>query len=94
MFSLIIAAQEEESAPEPTFGVSGSIDTYYRSSEFAPAHLFANLPGFAMGMANIIMSVLGRKKSVFLLLTLFSVLEVQTRFWFSTDGIFTEVPTW
>ncbi len=61
MFSLILAAQEEESAPEPTFGVSGSIDTYYRSSEFAPGTSFANLPGFAMGMANIIMSYEGEK---------------------------------
>jgi hypothetical protein len=61
MFSFILAAQEEESAPEPTFGVSGSIDTYYRSSEFAPGTSFANLPGFAMGMANIIMSYEGEK---------------------------------
>ena len=61
MFSFFLVAQEEESAPEPTFGVSGSIDTYYRSSEFAPGTSFANLPGFAMGMANIVMSYEGRK---------------------------------
>lgn len=61
MFSLILVAQEEESAPEPTFGVSGSIDTYYRSNEFTPGTSFANLNGFAMGMANIIMSYEGEK---------------------------------
>ena len=61
MFSFILVAQEEESAPEPTFGVSGSIDTYYRSNEFTPGTSFANLNGFAMGMANIIMSYEGEK---------------------------------
>lgn len=61
MFSLILVAQEDESAPEPTFGVSGSIDTYYRSNEFTPGTSFANLNGFAMGMANIIMSYEGEK---------------------------------
>ncbi len=61
MFSLVLVAQEEESAPEPTFGVSGSIDTYYRSNEFTPGTSFANLNGFAMGMANIIMSYEGEK---------------------------------
>ena len=59
--SYVTFAQEEETAPEPTFGVSGSIDTYFRSSEFAPGTSFANLPGFAMGMANIIMSYEGEK---------------------------------
>jgi hypothetical protein len=60
---LVAIAQEEEAAPAPapTFGVSGSIDTYYRSSEYAPGTSFANLPGFAMGMANIIMSYEGEK---------------------------------
>lgn len=57
----VAIAQEEEAAPEPTFGVSGSIDTYYRSSEYAPGTSFANLPGFALGMANIIMSYEGEK---------------------------------
>jgi hypothetical protein len=52
-------AQEEE--PAPTFSVAGSIDTYFRSSEAAPGTSFANLPGFSMGMANIIMSYEGEK---------------------------------
>ena len=52
-------AQEEE--PAPTFSVAGSIDTYFRSSESAPGTSFANLPGFSMGMANIIMSYEGEK---------------------------------
>ena len=61
MTGFVAIAQEEEAAPEPTFGVSGSIDTYYRSSEYAPGTSFANLPGFALGMANIIMSYEGEK---------------------------------
>jgi len=52
-------AQEEE--PAPTFSVAGSIDTYFRSSEAKPGTSFANLPGFSMGMANIIMSYEGEK---------------------------------
>ena len=53
-------AQEEEE-PAPTFSVAGSVDTYFRSSEAAPGTSFANLPGFSMGMANIIMSYEGEK---------------------------------
>tara|TARA_B100001057_G_scaffold348574_1_gene349941 strand:- start:683 stop:1681 length:999 start_codon:yes stop_codon:yes gene_type:complete len=52
-------AQEEE--PAPTFSVAGSIDTYFRSSEAKPRTSFADLPGFSMGMANIIMSYEGEK---------------------------------
>ncbi len=52
-------AQEEE--PAPTFSVAGSIDTYFRSSEAKPGTSFADLPGFSMGMANIIMSYEGEK---------------------------------
>jgi hypothetical protein len=48
-------------AQEPTFSVSGSVDTYYRSTEFAPATSFANLNGFALGMANIVLSYEGEK---------------------------------
>lgn len=51
-------AQAQE---EPTFSVSGTVDTYYRSSEFAPNTSFANLPGFALGMANIVLSYEGEK---------------------------------
>jgi hypothetical protein len=59
LLSVSTYAQEEESAS--TFSVAGSIDTYFRSSESAPGTSFANLPGFSMGMANIIMSYEGEK---------------------------------
>jgi len=61
LVSFTAIAQEEETAAEPTFALSGSIDTYYRSSEYAPGTSFANLPGFAMGMANLIVSYEGEK---------------------------------
>ena len=51
-------AQAQE---EPTFSVSGTVDTYYRSSEYAPGTAFANLNGFALGMANIVLSYEGEK---------------------------------
>ena len=59
LLSVSTYAQEEE--PAQTFSVAGSIDTYFRSSESAPGTSFANLPGFSMGMANIIMSYEGEK---------------------------------
>ena len=52
---------EETAEEKPSFSVSGSIDTYYRSNEFAPNTSFANLPGFALGMANIVLSYEGEK---------------------------------
>ncbi len=51
----------EETTEEPTFNIAGSIDTYYRSSEYAPGTSFGNLPGFALGMANVIVSYEGEK---------------------------------
>ena len=51
----------EETTEEPTFSLSGSIDTYYRSSEYAPGTSFGDLPGFALGMANVIVSYEGEK---------------------------------
>ncbi|MEL0225629.1 MAG: outer membrane beta-barrel protein [Flavobacteriaceae bacterium] len=54
-------ATTEVAAEEPTFSLSGSIDTYYRSSEYAPGTSFGNLPGFALGMANVIVSYEGEK---------------------------------
>ncbi len=45
----------------PTFSVSGTVDTYYRITEFAPGTSFANLNGFALGMANIVLSYEGEK---------------------------------
>ena len=66
--STITFAQETEVATEepteeaaPTFSVSGSVDTYFRSAEFAPNTSFAGIPGFALGMANIVLSYEGEK---------------------------------
>ena len=68
LFSGSITMAQEETATveaaveeEPTFNISGSIDTYYRSSEYAPGTSFGNLPGFALGMANVILSYEGEK---------------------------------
>ncbi|WP_205127408.1 outer membrane beta-barrel protein, partial [Okeania hirsuta] len=57
------AEEEEEDEPKLTF--SGSVDTYFRtnlngpndiskSGIVAPATSFANLPGFSLGMINLI----------------------------------------
>jgi hypothetical protein len=65
-------AQEEESAG---FSISGSLDAYYRmnfnstndatqidsGATLAPGTSFANLPGFSLGMANIVGSFEGEK---------------------------------
>ena len=52
------SAQAQE---ESTFSVSGTVDSYYRSSEYAPGTSFANLNGFSLGMANIVLSYEGEK---------------------------------
>ncbi|MGC1206053.1 MAG: porin [Flavobacteriaceae bacterium] len=60
-------AQEEAEAPK--FTLSGSIDVYYRANftapndenTIAPRSSFADLPGFALGMANVIASYDGEK---------------------------------
>lgn len=60
-------AQEEE--PKPSFAISGSVDAYYRANftapndenAIAPNSSFANLPGFALGMANVIAAYEGEK---------------------------------
>lgn len=67
-------AQEEETEEEkPKFTISGSIDAYYRANlngdnsapggtpNAAPGSSFANLPGFALGMANVIVGYEGEK---------------------------------
>ena len=54
--SLVFAQEEETTAEEPKLSISGTIDTYYRSSEYAPGTSFGNLNGFALGMANVIFS--------------------------------------
>ncbi len=63
----VLFAQEEES--KPSFNVSGSVDAYYRANltapndenAIAPGSSFANLPGFAIGMANVVFSYEGEK---------------------------------
>ena len=64
--STVTFAQEEEEAKK--FSLSGSVDAYYRTNlngdngfddgsglpNAAPGSSFANLPGFALGMANVI----------------------------------------
>ena len=58
VFGGMTSAQAQE---EPTFSVSGSVDSYYRSAEYAPGTSFANLNGFSLGMANIVLSYEGEK---------------------------------
>ena len=66
MFSITFA--QEETAKK-TFNFSGSVDAYYRTNftapndeeAIAPGTSFANLPGFALGMANVIASYEGEK---------------------------------
>jgi len=69
-FSFAAVAQEEEEKAEPTFSLSGSIDTYYHTSlgkqndqygSYAPTTAFSNLRGFGLGMANLIASYNGEK---------------------------------
>ncbi|GAB3013811.1 porin [uncultured Cyclobacterium sp.] len=64
-----ILAQEEQEMPSK-FSLSGSVDAYFRSNlnapnkgdaAQAPATSFANLPGFSLGMANIIATYEGEK---------------------------------
>jgi hypothetical protein len=67
----MLAQEEEESTPK--FSLSGSIDAYYRTNingdnsapggvpNAAPGSSFANLPGFALGMANVIAGYEGEK---------------------------------
>ena len=62
----VVAVEVEET---PDFTISGSIDTYFRTSLntadngtfAAPATSFANQTGFGLGMANVIFSYEGEK---------------------------------
>lgn len=65
-----MSAQEiTEEKAEKTITISGSIDAYYRANltapndenAIAPASSFANLPGFSLGMANVIFGYQGTK---------------------------------
>lgn len=68
LVSAVTFAQDEEE--EAKFSLSGTIDAYYRANlnsansgdnYSAPGSSFANLPGFALGMANVIASYEGEK---------------------------------
>lgn len=65
-------AQEEEEDSSP-FSISGSADAYFRADltaknkgagYVAPATSFANLPGFALGMINLVATYEGEKVGV------------------------------
>jgi hypothetical protein len=61
-------AQEEEE-DEKKFSISGTVDAYFRANltapndenAIAPGSSFANLPGFSLGMANVVASYEGEK---------------------------------
>lgn len=67
--SIVLTAQDTEETPDKKFSFSGSVDAYYRTNftapndenAIAPGSSFANLPGFALGMANVIASYEGEK---------------------------------
>lgn len=65
-------SQEEEAEEEGGFSLSGSVDTYYRANlnstndatnggTLSPGSSFANLPGFSLGMVNLIGAYEGEK---------------------------------
>ncbi len=62
LFSMMGIAQEVDVEDKKQFTVSGSLDVYFRQNlsgpngadAIAPATSFANLNGFALGMANVI----------------------------------------
>ena len=70
LFSLICSSgvmgqNETDAEDDSTFNLSGTVDTYFRSSfskdPAAPNTSFADLNGFALGMANLIASYEGEK---------------------------------
>ena len=62
--SLVMTGQETE---EKKFTLSGSVDTYFRGNisggnfDTAPGSSFANQPGFALGMINLVAAYEGEK---------------------------------
>lgn len=63
------AAIEEDTLVKPLLSITGSMDAYYRlnlNADFdqAPGTSFANLPGFSLGMANVILAHEGKKSGV------------------------------
>ena len=70
MFLVVLSSFAQEApVEEKKFKLSGSIDTYYRANlnapndenAIAPGTSFANLSGFALGMANVVTSYDGEK---------------------------------
>ncbi|SEJ39402.1 Putative beta-barrel porin-2, OmpL-like. bbp2 [Cyclobacterium xiamenense] len=70
ILSTLTLVNAQEATEKPKVALSGSIDAYFRTNinapnkgdEYqAPATSFANLPGFSLGMANIIASYEGEK---------------------------------
>ena len=68
--SSFMIAQETKQDTIPKFSISGTVDAYFRSNlnapnvgdnTMAPGSSFAQLPGFALGMANIITASEGEK---------------------------------
>nr|WP_321411498.1 outer membrane beta-barrel protein [uncultured Allomuricauda sp.] len=67
MVTFSASAQEEETTPK--FSFSGTVDAYYRANitapndenAIAPGSSFAQLPGFSLGMANLIAAYEGEK---------------------------------
>ena len=68
--SSFMIAQETKQDTIPKFSISGTVDAYFRSNlnapnvgdnTMAPGSSFAQLPGFALGMANIITAYEGEK---------------------------------
>ena len=77
LFALPYGTWAQDDTEAPSFSVSGTVDVYFRSNlnlenttlegggdPIAPVSSFANLPGFSLGMANIIGSYDGKKSGV------------------------------
>ena len=70
-----VSAQDEAEETPKTFELSGTVDTYFRynfseDQGQAPATSFANLPGFSLGMANLIASMKPKNRVLSLILFL------------------------
>ena len=69
LISIVNIYAQDEEAPEKKLSFSGSVDAYYRTNlnapngedAIAPGSSFANLDGFALGMANLVASYEGEK---------------------------------
>jgi len=70
LFSTSAALAQEGAEEKPKLALTGSVDAYYRANlnsanagenYSVPGSSFANLPGFALGMANVIVAYEGKK---------------------------------